>query len=229
MRERLWLLAHDDRADLQPLLNPGALAIGLMAATLVDLLLDDRIVCRGGFLKPHLQSGRRAASRELDPITAGVLHELTGETSRLSDVLRAARAELPADQHHPYVRLYQRTLAALLAAGVVTEQRRTLRATRFYLADAGGLSWNRGQLNTRLVYHDRPSDPVTDCLAALVWCLNLHTMLATPYTPGEAATILRQITEAIPRNAGPSSPLTVVPHLAACVRTAVGDLATAAF
>ncbi|GIM97956.1 hypothetical protein Ato02nite_097490 [Paractinoplanes toevensis] len=228
LRERLWLLAHDDRGDLQPLLHPGALEIGLMAAVLVDLLLGSWIVVDGGRLHQQ-QTGRRGAAAHLDPITAGTWRAIGDDTPRLSDVLRAARADLPTDQHHPYVRLYQRTQAALVAAGVVVEHRRVLRSSRYQLADPAGLSWNKSELNHRLVYYERPASPAIDCLCALVGALNLHTMLVTPYATSDAGKILRQITRAIPANAGPASPLAVVPHLADCMRTAVGDLATAVF
>lgn len=230
VRERLWLLGHDERHGLEPRMHPRALEIGLMAATLVDLLIADRIgIAPDGQVFRAFDTSRRAMPVPLDPITAGVLEAITAQAMRLTDMLRAASADLPDSDHHPFVRLYHRTHAALIAAGIVVEQRRTFRTSRYRLADSDGLAWNKGQVSQRLVHHDRPGDTAIDSLCALVGALNLHTMLVTPYEPYEAGQILRVITQRIPERVGPGSPLIVVPRLAHCVRTAVGDLATAVF
>ena len=227
VRERLWLLAHDDRRDLEPRLHSSVLEIGLIAATLVDLLLADRIVVAGGYVYRGAPGHRRTAPAVLDPITAGVLESVTEETPRLTDMLRAGNADPPAGEHHPYVRLYQRTHAALVAAGIIVEQRRKLRASRFQLADPAGLAWNKRQISHRLVCHDRPGGTTIDGLCALVGALNLHTTLVTPYEPHEAGQILHTITQQIPARPGPTSPLAVIPHLPDRVRDAVGGLAAA--
>jgi hypothetical protein len=229
VRERLWLLAHDDRRDLLPLLDPRALEIGLMAATLVDLLLAERIVIVGRQVRAAPNTRRRTAGRMLDPVTEGVLHAVTADTPGLMDVLRGARADIPTGEHHAYVRLYLRTNAALIAAGVVVEQRRRVRSSRYYLADPDGLAWNRSQISYRLIHRDRPGDPTTDSLCALIGALNLHTMIVFPYPPEETGPILHTIAQQIPARVGPHSPLAVIPRLADQVRTAVGDLATAVF
>ncbi|WP_067504521.1 GPP34 family phosphoprotein [Actinoplanes sp. TFC3] len=228
LRERLWLLAHDDRTDLQLLLPVGSLSIGLMAATLTDLLLTERITLDEGYLYPT-RAGNRQTPADLDPVTAGVLHAITIDQPRLAELLRAASADLAAGEHHPYVRLYQRTQAALVAAGLVVEHRRTLRPSRYRLADPSALSWNKGQLNHRLVYHYRTGDPAIDSLCALVAALNLQAVLVTPYSSTEAAQVLRQIVHDLGEHAPTGSPLTAVPQLVTAVREAVGDLATAIF
>ncbi len=230
IRERLWLLAHDEQRDLEPRLHPRTLEIGLMAATLVDLLLADRIgiTTADGLVYQAPPTRGRPVPAKLDSVTEGVMQAVAEQSTRLPEMLRAATADLPAE-HHPFVRLYQRTHAALITAGIIVEQRRTFRASRYQLADPAGLAWNKQHVTRRLVYHDGYGVVAVDSLCALIGALNLHTQLVTPYEPAEAGRILHEITQRLPERVGPNSPLTVIPYLAHRVRNAVGDLATAAF
>jgi len=59
VRERLWLLAHDEYNDMRPRINVRALDIGLAAATLVDLLLWEHIKVAGGLI--YGNAGNRGA------------------------------------------------------------------------------------------------------------------------------------------------------------------------
>jgi hypothetical protein len=62
----------------------------------------------------------------------------------------------------------------------------------------------------------------------VLWALNLHT-LVTQFHAGEAEQILHRITGEVPEQAGPGSPLAVVPRLTRQVRRATGNLATSPF
>lgn len=227
VRERLWLLGHDEHYDLRPHIDVRALGIGLAAAALVDLLMQNHIrVDHGLIFRTPDPQGTPA-----DLIAREILSSLeTGPAPRVAEVLREARTDLVDDVHTPYQRLYERTRAGLVAAGFLREQHRRLRSTRYYLSESGELLLDRGRLSHRVSMYPRVrTDLATDSLIALVWALNLHRRLPMSYSASEADPILRHITEQIPHCAGPGSPLTVVPQLARLVRTTVGDLATAAF
>lgn len=221
MREQLWLLAHDHR-DLSPLIDVRALAIGLAAAVLTDLVQQRRITIQGDTIQLADEPGPAD-----DPITADILAALhVTPAPSLRDVLHAARPDLPEDPRNPFQRLHKRTVAA----DILVEQRRTFRATRYDLVDPSLASWTRGQFNRRLVYSDGPADDLnTDVLCALAWALNLHHKLLMPFNAAEASPILLSITDRIPKRAGKSSALTIMPHLARTIRHTIGDLATAAF
>lgn len=227
VRERLWLLAHDDQRDMRPHVDTRALGIGLVAAALSDLLRHNLITVRQGVIYP---APGRDDPLGGDPIAASILTAIRDDgTSRLADVLRGARADTAGTTFNPYLRVYERTQAALVAIGTLVEHRRTLRPTQFRLADPHIVAWRRSQFNTRLVHHTSGADLPTDSLCALIWALNLHRMLLMPYSAGEAEVILLDITERIPARAGPGTPAAVIPQLARGVRRAVGDLATATF
>ena len=130
MREQLWLLAHDHR-DLSPLIDVRALAIGLAAAVLTDLVQQRRITIQGDIIQLADEPGPAD-----DPITADILAALhVTPAPSLRDVLHAARPDLPEDPRNPFQRLHKRTVAAMVAADILVEQRRTFRATRYDLVD----------------------------------------------------------------------------------------------
>lgn len=226
VRDRLWLLAHDDERDMRPYVDVRALNIGLVAATLTDLLLDELIEIREGLIHPTAGS----TDPPLDLIAYGILTTIRDDgTAGLADVMRGARADTSGSRFNPYLRLYQRTRADLVTIGILTDHRRALRPAQYRLADPYTTARLRGLFNYRLVYHRGEADLATDSLYALIWALNLHRALTMPYPSSEADPILYDITERIPARAGPTSPLSAVPQLAFGVRRAVGDLATSAF
>jgi len=227
VRERLWLLAHDEHDDMRPRINVRALDIGLAAAALVDLMLWDRIKVGGGLVL--LNPDNRVTVG--DPIARNILNAIAqGPAPRLAEVLHEARAELLGGAPSPFQGLYQHTRAVLVAGGYLSEQRRLLWGTRCMLSDSALIFTIRGQMNHVLVLHPRgASSLANDCLIALVSALDLHSRLPMPYSTSEAEPILKAITAAIPRRAGEGSPVSVVPHLVELVRHAIGDLATAAF
>ncbi|MEV4638531.1 GPP34 family phosphoprotein [Actinoplanes sp. NPDC049548] len=213
VRDQLWLLAHDETRDLRPRLDVRALSVGLTGATVVDLLLQNRVHLQAGRLRLHGYHPSPVA----DPIAASILLTVRDQHEpRLADVLR-----------NP-THLYDRTVAALIAAGTLVEHRRILRGSRYRLAEDALATWVRSQF-TRRLYRSDIRDGALDALCALVWALNLHSALLLPYSTAEADDILRTITEQIPVRAGTVSHLAVIPHLAGLVRHAIGDLATAPF
>ncbi|GIE93879.1 GPP34 family phosphoprotein [Paractinoplanes rishiriensis] len=227
VRDQLWLLAHDERyTPLRLMIDVRALNIGLVAATLTDLLLADRI---------HIAAGRiyiTDESRELVPDPVGAAIQIAigaAHAPLLTSVLRGARADWYGDEPNPYQEVYQRTRAVLIAAGHLREERRRLRSSCYHLRNQELISTIRGRLNHRLVYLDRPADATTDCLCALILSLRLHGSLMTPYDAAEIEHILSGITNSIPLRAGKESPLLAVPDLAQAVSDTIGDLATAPF
>jgi Golgi phosphoprotein 3 GPP34 len=228
VRDRLWLLAHDEHHELRPLIDVRALGIGLVAATLTDLLLHDRIYVQHGLI--YLNS--RHTGPAADPIATDILEAITEEQApHIAEVVRGARADLLDDGYNPYRRLYDHTIAGLVVAGHLLEQRRRLRSVRLQFADPNLVTSIRADLRERLVmYYSRGQmDPAADCLCALVLALDLHSVLVLPFSTSEAEQILLEITGGIPVRAGRGSPLTIVPQLVQIVRNAVGDLATAPF
>lgn len=232
VREQLWLLAHDDDRGLSPLIDRRAIGIGLAGATLIDLMLSDSITIDDGYVYPHQQeptraarhaAGSRSPTREsppgtANPLTASVLHMIRDlHAVRITDVLR-----------DPGLRLYERTFAALIAAGIVIEHRRTLRSTRYRLDDPATSGWVRSQF-TRRLYRPVTATAALDGLCALIWALNLHSRLVLPYSTAEADTLLHTIVDELPARAGPDAPAIAIANLAIAVRHAVGDLATSAF
>ena len=227
VRERLWLLAHEDDNGLRPLVDVRAMDIGLTGAAIADLLLSDHIEVREGYLYPH---GRHREDIT-DPIASDILAVITagGPPLWLPEVFRSARAETSAGAWRPFQRLYARTVRELVASGGLLAQQRLLRSARYLPADSALLSSVRAQFNRRLAFFHDPADPSVDSLCALAWALNLHSGLAMPYSTGEADEILIKIVSEIPARVREGSPLVSLPELAAGVRYAVGDLATAAF
>jgi hypothetical protein len=226
VRDRLWLLAHeDDRMRL--LIDVRALNIGLTGAVLADLLLSAHIEIRQGCIFPH---GRHREDDVTDPVTSDILAAIrAGAGLPLLEVFRSSRTDTNAGPWKPFQRLYDRTVAELVAAGGLRAEGRFLRGTRYQPADPYLLSSVRAQFNRRLAFLNDPADPGVDCLCALAQALNLHRGLAMPFNSNEADAILTRIVAQIPARARPGSPLARLPDLADGVRHAIGDLATAPF
>ncbi|MEV4704504.1 GPP34 family phosphoprotein [Actinoplanes sp. NPDC049316] len=212
LRDQVWLLGHDETRDLQPRIDARALAVGLAGATVADLLVQSHVVINQGCVLPQ---GR---GKPADPVTAAVLEVIRDQPKAplLTDVLR-----------EPIPRFAERVHALLVASGIIYEERRTLRSVRYRLVNDDAANWIRADFVRRL-YRDL-DDPAVDTLCALVWALNLHSVLVLPYSTSEAEEILRAITDQIPVRAGPTSRFFAVPQVALGVRAAIGDLATAAF
>ena len=227
VREQLWVLAHDEDDGLRPRIDVRALGVGLLGATLVDLLLLKRIQIHDGRVYLY---GTRALRDVNDPIASGVLYAITnGGGPPLAGVLRGSHAEARDDTPNPYAGCYDRTLAGLINAGVVVTHRRRLRATRYALDDIRTAQWMRNHFSRRLWQREPDADPARDSLCALAWALGLHSTLLLPFSTGDADLILRDVIAQIPQRVGRRSVLTTVPHIAEGVRHAVGDLATAVF
>lgn len=240
VREQLWLLGHDDYGDLRPVIDKRALGIGLAAAALVDLLLQNLIEVKHGliYLIPEAsnatgvyRTSAASAPAEPDPIGAEILSFLgSGPAPRLAEMLHQARTEPFGKTRTPFQRLYQRTRDGLVRAGQLGVEHRRVRGNLYRLHDSNLIASIRGTVSYRLaMYHNCSPNLADDCLFALVWALNLHHKLPMAYSTDEADPILQAITEQLPDRAGTASPLAVMPDLAGLVRSTIGDLATAAF
>lgn len=222
VRDRLWLLVHSD--DMRLLAAPGAIGVNLVAAVLSDLLLQGRIRVEQGRIYP---SGTRTIP-PVDPLSTEFLNLIAEERiPRLTEVLRGVRVDLRNDPNDLYTWIYERTRAGLVEAELLRLQRHTLRGTQYHLADPKLTSSIRKQVNNRLMHPQDAAVLTLDVLCALVWALDLHTILPIPCTAQEADQSLRDITERIPGHAGRGSPLAIVPHLVPLVRKTIADLASA--
>lgn len=227
LREQLWLLAHDDRyTPLRPLVDVRALNVGLVAATVIDLLRADLIRIGAGTVYVAGQSQGLLG----DPIGAALLAALDNEQAPLLvDLLRAACADRSGDVPNPFQDGYEHTRTALTVAGHLRVERRLLRSPCYHLVDPQLIAPIRNRLNHRLVYHERDDNADIDCLSALTLGVGLQHGLRTPFEPAEAERILWAVTDNIAHRAGPHSPLAAVPYLVHTVRNTIGDLATAPF
>lgn len=222
VRDRLWLLAHDERRNLRPCIDVRALAVGLTGATLIDLLLQDRIHVQQGLIHPR---GRHNGPIG-DPVCAALEHAIGSGRNRESHDPQLAPRLIDV-LRDPSLRMYDRTVGMLIAAGILVDERRR-RGAQYRLDPADINQWLRSQF-IRALFRPVESDATLDSLCALVRALNLHSTLVLPYSTEEADALLRRITNRIPERTGPASPLAVIPHLATQVHHTIGDLATAAF
>jgi Golgi phosphoprotein 3 (GPP34) len=229
VRQRLWLLGHDDRHDLERLVDGRALQIGLMAATLIDLMLGGHIYLDSGWVCRDYRPGE--ARTTPDPIAAAVRYQITAEHGvPVIDLLRSASADPDEPQPHLYARLYERTVAELVDAGILLERQRTFRRAGYLAADQDDLRAHSGLLKNRLVFYpSERNDLSIDCLCALAWALGLHATLVAAHDHARTECILRGITEGLAAVERPYSVVAAVPYLADCVRGLVGDLASVPF
>lgn len=229
VRQRLWLLGHNGQRDLERVVNGRVLQIGLMAATLTDLMLGGHVYFDSGWVCRDFRPGEARSTP--DPIAAAVLYQVTDERGvPVDDLLRSASADPDDQPSHLYARLYERTVAELVAAGILLEQQRTFRPAAYAAADQDDLSARSGLLKNRLVFHHgERNDLSIDCLCALAWALGLHATLITTYDQARTECILRDITDGLAAVEHPYSVLAAVPYLADCVRGVVGELAAAPF
>ncbi|RSM40627.1 hypothetical protein DMB66_56985, partial [Actinoplanes sp. ATCC 53533] len=130
VRDRLWLLVHDE--DVRPLATPGAIGVSLVAATLSDLLLQGRIRVEQGRIYPI--TGRTDPAAE--PFSTEFLQVLAEERiPRLAEVLRGVRIDLRNEPHDLYRWVYEHTRSGLVEAGLLHQQRRAVRGSRYQLAE----------------------------------------------------------------------------------------------
>ena len=221
VREQLFLVAHDERRGMKPRLHPPSLAIGLAGATVIDLLIAERVAVARGQVVPDLYLQDPTG----DPITDDVLRNIKQTVPRpsLDDVLRAAGPGL-----------YERTRAALVHRGVVVEVPRRLGRKQYAIADEAVTVRVRARITYRAQGRNAPS-PQADSMCALIEALGLHEYLYLG-TRSEVSRMLRQVIDTFPENAragrppeSPVHPLIAAPEVAGAVRGIVQDLATSAF
>jgi hypothetical protein len=216
VREQLYLLAHDDAQSMRPHVHVPAIGVGLAAAALIDLLIDQHVHIINGtaYVIP-----RRGQAPELDPITEYVLR-IIGNL-RHSPGLHLLLRDLGPT-------LYTQTGEALITRGILTAGRRWGR-TRRELARLRSSSWIRQSLRYRITGRDQPDLPI-DALCALTWALGLDGALLMELSRTEIDELLRgvmnRIPELLPR---PDLPAAAIPQVADAVRTAVAGLATSPY
>lgn len=223
VRGRLWLLIHDD--DLRPRIPAGAIGVGLVAAALTDLLLDGCVRVEQGRIHPQADRSGPAG----DAIAAEFLQAIVAERMpRLAEVLRGVRSNRGGARRSPYGRLYERTAAGFVDAGLLRRARLPIGRCRYRLAEPNLMSAIRAQLTDRLHDPQAPAGLDVDALCGLAWALDLHKGVC-PGVTGEAERTLRDITELLPARAGRGSALAVMPHLVRLVRSTAGSLTVAPF
>lgn len=215
VRERLFLIAHDEDKNFRPRLHLPALGIGLAGAAVIDLLIANRL---------HITAGTADLTDYFDhsptgnPVTDHVLRTVRTMTPR--PPLSALLTLLGPD-------LYERTLGQLVAAGVLLRTSRRIRAT-YRPADIATMVRIRAKVRYRL-NGDQDNNVVTDALCALVSALQLHDCLLFFLSTSEIEALIQPVIRRIPELAADGTPITAIPRVAAAVRHAVGDLATAVF
>jgi hypothetical protein len=218
VRDQLFLIAHDEEKRFRPWINVGAIGIGLAGATVMDLLIANRVMVHGG--KAYLVDPyERTLTR--DALTDYVL--LTVRDMEPTPPLAALLAHLgPA--------MYDRTLGGLLNAGFLSRLTRRRRAN-YGPTDPGLMVSIRSKVRYRF-NGDLSATIVTDALCALVSAVQLHDALMFHLRRSEVDDRLQEISARIPMLVArdmPGSPSSAIPDVADAVRQAIGDLATAVF
>ncbi|MBG0561479.1 GOLPH3/VPS74 family protein [Actinoplanes aureus] len=222
VREQLFLLAHDETRHMRPRLHVPALAAGLAGATVMDLLITQRVAIESGVV--HADRFQRDSTG--DPITDDVL-------ALIMDAVPAPA--LPAVLRAAGPGLYERTAAALVHKGVIVEgpQRRWRKAKEYEIANERIAVRVRARVGYRIDGRDAPS-PDADCLCALVAVLGLHAALLRG-PRAEVEPMLHRVVQDLPANArqargdgDPPHPVAAAPVVASAVLDAVRSLATAA-
>ncbi|MEV6350854.1 GPP34 family phosphoprotein [Actinoplanes sp. NPDC051851] len=217
VREQFYLLAHDESRHMRPRLHVPALSAGLAGATVMDLMIAQRVTVETG----TVHADRYARDSTGDPVSDDVLALIMDAqlAPSLPDLIRGA---MPG--------LYERTTAALVHKGVIAEKSSTSRwrrAKEHDLSDPGIAVRVRAKVGYRIEQRDGPS-PDADSLCALVAALGLHGALQRG-SRAEIEPLLHQVIRDLPSNARRSHhPIGEAPVVAAAVLRVVQDLATAA-
>jgi len=209
VRERLFLIAHDEDKNFRPRLHLPALGIGLAGAAVIDLLIANRV---------RITDGRADLTDYFD-------HSTTGDPVT-DHVLRAVRALTPRPPLPALLTLlgpdlYERTLGQLVAAGVLLRAGRRLRAV-YRPADIATLVRIRGKVRYRL-NGDQDNNVVTDALCAVVSALQLHDCLLFFLSTGEIEALMRPVIQRIPKLAADQASLAAIPDVAVAVQHAAAD------
>ncbi|GGK21937.1 hypothetical protein GCM10010124_13050 [Pilimelia terevasa] len=213
VREELFLLAHDEHRGFRPRVHRPALALGLAAAWIVDLL-------RAGRLAADASRVSLSDPRGLPPVrdaeTAGALAAIRGHGWSLPHPA-ALRVLAPG--------LYEAVRDAAVAAGHLTRADRRWRRPAYRLDHPRLAVRARSRARTAATGGD--ADPAAQALCALVGALGIQDTL---YFHLPAAEVRAAVDAATRRLAAADEPaVAALAHVAAAARRAVGDLATAVY
>jgi hypothetical protein len=200
---------------MRPRLHVPALAAGLAGATVMDLLIAQRIMIESGTAVPDRYQRETTGDPVSDDVLAIIMDKTPGPPLPV-----LIRATAPG--------LYERTTAALVHRGLLVEGApRRWRKKEYQLADEGVAVRVRAKAGYRIDGRDGPS-PDADCLCGLVSALGLHGALLRG-TRAEVEPLLRQVMRELPERARPSRhPVGQAPAVAAAVLGVVQDMATSA-
>lgn len=200
---------------MRPRLHVPALAAGLAGATVMDLLIAQRVTIDSGVVSPDRYQRETTGDPVTDDVLAIIMERTPGPA--LPNLLRVAAPGL-----------YERTTAALVHRGLLAEgPARRWRKKEYELADEGVAVRVRAKVGYRVDGRDGPS-PDADCLCGLVSALGLHGALLRG-TRAELEPLLQQVIRELPERARPSRhPVGQAPAVAAAVLGVVQDMATAA-
>lgn len=216
VREQFFVLAHDENRHMRPRLHVPALAAGLAGATVMDLLITQRVSIEAGSVVPDWHQRDTTG----DPVTDDVLALL---------LEKAPAPTLPVLIRATAPNLYERTTAALVHRGLIVEMpaKRWRTKKEYEIADEGVAVRVRAKVGYRIDGRDGPS-PDADCLCGLVSALGLHGALLRG-TRAEVEPLLQRVIDELPERARPSRhPVGQAPAVAAAVLSVVQDMATSA-
>ncbi|AEV83574.1 hypothetical protein ACWT_2867 [Actinoplanes sp. SE50] len=215
VREQLFILAHDETRHMRPRLHVPALSAGLAGATVMDLLIAQRVMIESGTVQPDWYQRETTFDPVTDDVLALIMQKAPGPA--LPGLIRAIAPSM-----------YERTAAALIHKGVLLESpARRWRKKEYEIAEEGISVRVRAKVGYRLDGRDGPS-PDADCLCTLVSALGLHAALLRG-TRAELEPLMQRISRDLPDRARPTRhPIGGAPAVAAAVLALVQDLATSA-
>jgi hypothetical protein len=215
VREQLFLLAHDETRHMRPRVHVPALSAGLAGATVMDLLIAQRVTVDSGTVTPDWYQRETTGDPVTDDVLALVMQKAPGPA--LPALIRAAAPGL-----------YERTTAALVHKGLIVEgPARRWRKKEYQIADEGVAVRVRAKVGYRIDGRDGPS-PDADSLCTLVAALGLHAALLRG-TRSEVDPLLQNVIRELPERARATRhPVGQAPVVAAAVLGIVQDMATSA-
>lgn len=219
VRDRLFLLAHDEDHHLTPHIRPELLDFGLAGATLTDLLL-------GGWITVH-DGAVRLTGR------IGLPGDIIADRTLQHLITRSAPLPVRDVLHEIRPTMYTRTQAALIAAGTIRRRQRRFRRPGHQLTDPRAVGVPRAAVRSLVIATANRNtidhQASTDALAALVNATSLYPPLYLDLTDTEIRGLLNLNTRGIPARARPGAPAQAIPFIAGCVEDAVAEHAVAVY
>lgn len=219
VRDRLFLLAHDEDHDLAPHVRPELLDFGLAGATLIDLLL-------GGWIEVY-----DGTIRLTD--TTGLPGDVIADQTLQHLITRERPPPVRDVLYENSPTMYARTRATLIADGTIRRHRRRFRSPVHRLSDprAAGVARAvvRDVVLTTAQRKRRTPQAGTDALAALVNAVHLYPQLYLGMRDAQIRSLLNLNTRAITIRAPSGAPARAIPFIAGCVEDAVAEHAVAVF